>query len=103
MVISMDLQTTFGANYNYIILLLTFLSGLFIGLAIKKGLMSIILGVVGYLIASFIALPFIPTISTSSITSLGSTYMGLIQFHSVIVSFSLVLFAIGFGIGIWRG
>ena len=93
----------FGSNYNYVILILTFASGLFIGLALKKGLSSIVLGVVGYLIASYIALPFLPTISMSSITSLGTSYMNLIQFHSVIVSFSLVLFAIGLAIGVWKG
>lgn len=99
----MDLQTVFGADYTYVILLLTFLSGLFIGLAIKKGLTSIILGVIGYVIASYISLPFIPTVSSTSVTSLGTSYFNLIHFPTIIVSFSLVLFAIGLGIGIWKG
>lgn len=99
----MDLQTVFGADYTYVILLLTFISGLFIGLALKKGLTSIVLGVIGYVIASYIALPFLPTISTASVTSLGTSYLNLIHFHSVVVSFSLVLFAIGLAIGIWKG
>lgn len=99
----MDLHTLFGSYYNYAILLLTFISGLFIGLAIKKGLTSIILGVVGYVIASYIALPFLPTISTASVASLGSSYASFIQFHSIVVSLSLVLFAVGLGIGVWKG
>ncbi|MCL6091060.1 MAG: hypothetical protein M1393_08500 [Candidatus Thermoplasmatota archaeon] len=99
----MDIQNLFGSNYQFVLLLLTLSSGLFIGLALKKGLMSVVLGVVGYLIASYIALPLIPTISVSSFAALGRSYAGLIQFNSPILSFSLVVFAIGLGLGIWRG
>ncbi len=87
----------------YITLLLGFLDGLLFGLAIKKALISVVLIVVAFIIASVLGLSFIPSVSTSQISSTLFTFFSHLNFGTIGVTFSIVLFVIGFGIGIWKG
>ncbi len=87
----------------YITLLLGFVDGLLFGLAIKKALVSVVLIVVAFILASFLGLTFIPSLQTSQIYSSLSAFFSQLNFGAIGVTFSIVLFAIGFGIGIWKG
>lgn len=87
----------------YITLLLGFLDGLLFGLAIKKALISVVLIVVAFILASFLGLSFIPSVSTSQISSTLFNFFSQLNFGTLGVTFSIVLFVIGFGIGIWKG
>lgn len=84
-------------------LLLVFVDGLMFGLAIKKALTSVVLIIVSLVIAYFLGLSFIPNISISSIVHNLVTYSQALQFGTLIISFSIVVFIIGLGIGLWRG
>lgn len=101
------LTAYFGQYTQDVILVLTFLAGLLIGLAIKKGVVAIVLGVVGYIVASYIQLPFIPTFSTSgitsSITNTATSYTQVLSLTHITVTFSLILFAIGLAAGLLKG
>ncbi|MCL4420360.1 MAG: hypothetical protein M1477_01540 [Candidatus Thermoplasmatota archaeon] len=87
----------------YITLLLVFVDGLLFGLAVKKGLISIILMVVAFVLAYFVGLSFIPKINIINVIHSVINYMATVKFGSLILSFSLILFIVGFGIGAWKG
>ena len=87
----------------YITLLLVFVDGLLFGLAVKKGLISIILMVVAFFLAYFVGLSFIPRIDIINVIHSVVNYMATVKFGSLILSFSLILFIVGFGIGAWKG
>ena len=87
----------------YITLLLVFVDGLLFGLAVKKGLISIILMVVAFFLAYFVGLSFIPKIDIINVIHSVINYMATVKFGSLILSFSLILFIVGFGIGAWKG
>ncbi len=87
----------------YITLLLVFVDGLLFGLAVKKGLISIILMVVAFFLAYFVGLSFIPKIDIINVIHSVVNYMATVKFGSLILSFSLILFIVGFGIGAWKG
>ncbi len=87
----------------YITIFLGFLDGLLFGLAIKKALISVVLIVVAFILASFLGLTFIPSLPTSQIYSSLSAFFSQLNFGTIGVTFSIVLFVIGFGIGIWKG
>ncbi len=87
----------------YITLLLGFIDGLLFGLAIKKALISVVLIIVAFILASFLGLSFIPSVSTSQISSTIFSFFSQLNFGTIGVTFSIVLFVIGFGIGIWKG
>lgn len=101
------LSAYFGQYTQYVILLLTLVAGLLIGLAIKKGFLAVVLGIVGYIVASYINLPFIPTFNTSgltsSFTSTATHYTQVLTFTHLTVTFSLILFAIGLVAGLLKG
>ena len=87
----------------YLTLILIFIDGLLFGVAIKKAITSIVLIIIGLIIAYFVGLTFVPSVSYTSIFHAISSYVANTQFGGLIVSFSVVLFVIGFGIGIWKG
>jgi hypothetical protein len=87
----------------YITLLLVFVDGLLFGLAVKKGLISLILMVVAFFLAYFVGLSFIPKINITNVIHSVVNYMAMVKFGSLILSFSLILFIVGFGIGAWKG
>lgn len=84
-------------------MLLVFVDGLMFGLAIKKAFVSVILIMVSLVIAYFLGLTFVPNISLSSIVQSVMKYSSSVHFGSLIISFSIVVFIIGLGIGLWRG
>ncbi|MEM0155422.1 MAG: hypothetical protein QW597_02310 [Thermoplasmataceae archaeon] len=83
--------------------ILLFLDGLFFGIAIKKALTSFILIVIGLLIAYFIGFSLVPKISVTNLISQVATYASSVHFGTFVVTFSILLFFIGLGIGIWKG
>lgn len=86
-----------------ITLLLIFVDGLMFGLAIKKAFTSVILILISLMIAYFLGLTFVPNISLSTIVHNVIQYSGTLHFGNLIITFSIVVFIIGFGIGLWRG
>ncbi|MCL4420238.1 MAG: hypothetical protein M1477_00920 [Candidatus Thermoplasmatota archaeon] len=87
----------------YITLLLVFVDGLLFGLAVKKGVVSLILMVVAFVLAYFVGLSFIPKVNIINVIHSVINYMATVKFGSLILSFSLILFIVGFGIGAWKG
>jgi len=87
----------------YITLLLVFVDGLLFGLAIKKGIVSLILMVVAFFLAYFVGLSFIPKVNITNVITTVIHYMSTVKFGSLILSFALILFIVGFGIGAWKG
>ncbi|MGC8645304.1 MAG: hypothetical protein ACP5UO_03430 [Thermoplasmata archaeon] len=86
---------------------LTFVVGLLFGLAIKKGVVAFVLALIGFLIAGYVGLSFIPKVSVSyelskAVRILGE-YFRQVQLATFSVSLSLVLLLIGLAIGIWKG
>ena len=97
-----------GVAYNQIItIILTFASGLLIGLGLKKGFTALILGIVGIVIAGYVGIAFIPKISLTyefhKWSSLFLTYISTVKFGAVQLTLSIILFLIGLAIGLWKG
>lgn len=82
---------------------LIFIDGLMFGLALKKAFVSVILIFVALVIAYFLGLTFVPNVSLSPIVQYVMNYASNVRFGSLIVSFSIVVFVIGLGIGLWKG
>ncbi|AAT43576.1 hypothetical protein [Picrophilus oshimae] len=92
---------------GYITLVLVFVDGLLFGMVAKKAIVAVVLLVVALIIASFIDLSFIPHISAadviSNVTKYASTYASDLHLQSLTITFFLIVFIIGLGIGIWKG
>lgn len=91
-------------QYAWIVFPVLFLfDGLLFGLAIKKGATALILAIVGFAIADFIGLSFLPSFNYSQI--LTSIYQYASQYTIGTISFtaSIALFVIGLVIGIIKG
>jgi len=86
-----------------ITVLLLFVDGLFFGFAIKKAFTSVVLLIVAFMIAYFIGFSLIPKISISNLVSQISSYASTVHFGSIVISFSIIMFFIGFAIGLWKG
>jgi len=99
----MNLPAYLGAYSDEIFLLLTFVVGILIGLAVKKGSLAIVFIIVAYLIASYIALPYLPTINYTAILNSVYSYSTVVHFTKPVISFGLIIFAIGIVIGLWKG
>lgn len=84
-------------------MILIFIDGLLFGLAIKKAFVSVILILISFVIAYFLGLTFVPNISLSTIVQNVMGYASSAHFGNLIISFSIVIFIIGLGIGLWRG
>ena len=98
------LYPSFLAPYaSEITLVLVFVDGLLFGLALKKAIISVVLLLVAFAISYFVGLAFIPSISFSSILKYLVDYAKGIQFGGIVLSFTILLFFIGLGIGIWKG
>jgi hypothetical protein len=84
-------------------LVLLFVDGAIFGLAIKKGFVSIILIVLGLIIASIVGLT-IPFINGSSIASFvtGFILSEITRIGPLFLSFP-ILWIIGLLVGIWKG
>lgn len=86
---------------------LTFVVGLLFGLAIKKGLVAFVLALVGFVIAGYVGLTFVPKISFSyEVTKFITyvvTYIHDVKLGAIAVSLTVILFLIGLAIGLWKG
>jgi hypothetical protein len=86
---------------------LTFIAGLLIGIAGKKGAMAVIIGIVGFIIAGYVGLSFIPAASLTrmmgQLAPLIFSYMKNFQFGVITMSLSIILFLVGLVIGVWKG
>lgn len=95
-----------------IVLVLSFIDGLLFGLAIKKGVVSFILLIIAFVVSGYVGLSFIPKISVSNLLTTVVNYIQT-NLHSITslipigsigsASLIVVLFAIGLGVGIWKG
>ncbi len=83
--------------------LLVFIDGLMFGLALKKAFVSVILILVALVIAYFLGLTFVPNISLNTVVQNFLSYTTSVHFGNLIITFSIVVFIIGLGIGLWRG
>lgn len=91
-------------QYSWIVFPVLFLlDGLLFGLAIKKGAVALVLAIVGFAIADFIGLSFLPNFSATQL--LNSVYQYASQYTLGTISFgtSVALFAVGLVIGIVKG
>lgn len=84
-------------------IILLFVDGLFFGIAIKKALTSFVLIVIALLIAYFIGFSLIPKISVTNVISQVTAYASSVHFGTIVITFSVVMFFIGLGIGLWKG
>ena len=86
---------------------LTFVVGLLFGLAVKKGAMAFLLAIIGFIIAVYVGITFIPKISLTyeinKFFALASAYLKDFQIGALTVSLTIVLFLIGLAIGLWKG
>lgn len=87
--------------------ILTFAAGLLFGLAIKRGITAFVLAIVGFVIAIYVGLTFVPKISFSyevtKFLSLATAYVKDVQLGAIALSLTVVLFLIGLAIGLWKG
>lgn len=87
--------------------MLTFVVGLLFGLAIKKGALAFVLAIIGFLIASYVGLTFIPKISIgyeiNKATLLVSGYIKDFQLGALTITLSIAVFLLGIAIGLWKG
>ena len=99
-------MTTFALPSSYqsvIYLVLTFADGLIFGIAIKKGILSFILMIIGALIGTYIGIS-LPGVSVSLLLSKVLVFLGYILSKAPSFAVGLpVLFLIGLAIGLWKG
>lgn len=91
-------------EYSWIVFpVLFFVDGLLFGLAIKKGAAALILAIIGFAIADFIGLSFLPNFNATQL--LNSIYQYASQYTIGTISFgtSVALFVVGLLIGIFKG
>ncbi len=95
------------AYTNILDFVLTFVAGLLFGLAIKKGTTAFILAIVGFVIASYVGLTFIPKISLTyelnKFIAVLAAYVKEFQLGAFTMSLTVILFLIGLAIGLWKG
>jgi len=98
--------TTFVLPSNYesiIFLVLTFADGLLIGVAIKKGIMSFILAIIGAFLAAYIGIS-LPGVSVTLLLSRFSSFALYLLSRAPGVAAGLpILFLLGLAIGLWKG
>jgi hypothetical protein len=87
--------------------ILTFVVGLLFGLSIKKGALAFLLAIIGFVIAGYVGLTFVPEVSLTyeinKFVSLAIAYIKDFQIGTLAVSLTVVLFLIGLAIGLWKG
>ncbi|MHB1493475.1 MAG: hypothetical protein ACYCSG_01315 [Thermoplasmataceae archaeon] len=95
-----------------IILVLVFVIGLLIGLAIKKGIVAVILALIAMFIASYIGFSLAPNYSMQDILSKIGSHVSIVvnEVNKLIsvgfaasLTLTVVLFAVGLLIGLWKG
>lgn len=88
-------------------LVLSFVVGLLFGLAVKKGLIAFVLALAGFFIASYIGLTFIPKVSIlyeiNKAIGLLSDYVKNFQIGTIAITLTVIIFAIGVVVGLWKG
>lgn len=91
-------------SYSSVIgLILLFVDGLIFGFAVKKGLVSIVLLVIGIVLAGAIGIS-IPFLSTTDImTHVFNIVASQYRHIGPLFTAFPILWIVGFGIGIWRG
>jgi hypothetical protein len=87
--------------------LLTIVAGLFIGLAVKKGIMAFVFAIIGFLIVGYVGIAFIPTVSLPyeihKWSSFLLNYISTVKLGAIQLTLSVILFLIGLAIGLWKG
>lgn len=79
---------------------LLMLSGILIGLAVKKGFIALVLGISGYAIASYVGLPFLPEIKFVAINKVIMSLISSFQFHAIELTTGLLAFVVGLALGV---
>jgi len=99
-------MTGFAIPSNYqslLYLILTFADGLLFGVAIKKGIMSFILFIIGSLIAAYVGIS-LPGISANLLITKLVSFLGYLVSKAPSVAVGLpILFILGLAIGLWKG
>ena len=92
---------------NYIDLALLFVVGLFLDLALKKGAIAFVLAVVAFLIAGYVGVTFLPSMSVQRAISIAmkyaNYYVSQVHLGAMVMSLSFIVFVVGFMVGIWKG
>lgn len=99
-------MTAFALPSSYqsiLYLILTFADGLLFGVAIKKGIMSFILFIIGAVIATYVGIS-LPGVSASLLLGKLVTFLGYLLSRAPSFAVGLpVLFLVGLAIGLWKG
>jgi hypothetical protein len=84
-------------------LVLTFVSGLLFGVAIKKALTSFILSIIGAIIAVYVGIS-LPGISAGTLLTRFAGFLSYFAGHAPAVATGLpILFLVGLALGLWKG
>ena len=103
-VLSAAVTFSIPSNYQQIVYaVLAFADGLIIGFAIKKGIVSFILLLIGVFLGGYIGLS-LPGISVSLLLSKIATFASYLLSKAPVMFAGLpLLFLVGLAIGIWKG
>ncbi|MGC8569598.1 MAG: hypothetical protein ACP5LW_06315 [Nitrososphaeria archaeon] len=95
---------TIPPQYQQIItLVLVFVDGLIFGVAIKKGVISFVLFLIGLFIASYIGLS-LPYVNAQLLISRAISFITYVMHRSSYTLTGLpILFLIGLALGLWKG
>lgn len=85
-----------------IFMVLLFVDGLLIGLAIRKGATALVYGIIAFAIASFLGIIFFPNISFTTMYDAISNYVSGIKLGIVYLGSSIVVFAVGIVLGLLK-
>lgn len=87
-------------QYAWIIFPILFLvDGLIFGVAVRKGSTALILTIIGFLLADFIGVSFLPNFSVSSLYHSIYTFATSQTLGTISISTSVVLFVVGVIVG----
>lgn len=98
------LPAEYSSASDFIAIALLLIDGVIIGVAVKKGLTSVILLAVGLLLAGFagLTLPFSLTAS-DMVTHATNIVISQIRYVGGIFSVFPIAWLLGFALGIWKG
>jgi hypothetical protein len=98
------LPPDYSAYSDVITIALLLIDGAIIGVAVKRGIISVVLLAIGLLLAGFagLALPF--SLSASDIvTHLTNIFLSQVKHVGGVISAFPISWLIGFALGIWKG
>ncbi len=95
---------SFINEYSWIVYPVLFLlDGFVFGLAIRKGMLALVLAVIGFIIADFVGLSFLPNFSVTTLWDSVYKYASQYTLGTISFSTSVILFFVGLVVGLLKG